>query len=273
MFKMIGMTWFEALYCRLEATLEEFDSATGTESGRREVELVLAAITELRSGMAPALEDRDSEIAFFYTIWPRFYGKLFYYQLADAFDSDRSVEAAETLPALIRREDRRAVRFFREHREFWRFYKQGSALIAPQFTRAYSHACFQDPLSQVLDPEGATVASHRAAWGLAFEQYRQYLAKVVSISTTLSSHQFEWKETKSAAVELLKAQAEKQSIYINGRPATAAQLRADFEARYRIDLKDFDKLLYASDTRKAGATTYLVELKGAFEGRQKRLQK
>ena len=68
--------------------------------------------------MAPALADRESEIAFFYSIWPRFYGQLFYYQLADAFESDRTVEAAESLPALVRREDRRAVRFFLEHREF-----------------------------------------------------------------------------------------------------------------------------------------------------------
>ena len=146
-------------------------------------------------------------------------------------------------------------------------------MIAPQFTRAYSRACLLDPLSQVLDPEGATVASYRAAWGLAFEHCRQYLAKVSDKGATFSSPHFEWKETKSAAVELLKALSEKGWIHINGRPATATQLKGYFERSYGIGLKDFDKLLYASDTCKAGATTYLTELKGQFEARMKRLKK
>jgi RteC protein len=271
--KMIGMTGFEALYLRLESTLEELDSAMGAEGREREVGLVLAAIGELRAGLPAVLADRESEIAFFYAIWPRFYGKLFYYSLVDRFELDRAINSAEALPVLVQREERRAICFFRKYREFWGHFKRGSSLIAEQFTRAYSRSCQLDPLSQVLDPEGATVASHRAAWGLAFEEYRLYLARVANEGTAVAGSQFEWKETKSAAVELLKAQAEKQSIYINGRPATAAQLKADFEARYRLDLKDFDKLLYAGDTRKKEATPYLNELVAAFEERRGRLRK
>jgi RteC protein len=270
---MIGMTGFEALYLQLESTLEELDSAMGAEGREKEVELVLAAIEEMRAGLLDILADRESEIAFFYGIWPKFYGKLFYYVLVDGFELDRRVESAGTLPALIRREERRAIRFFREHREFWRCYKRGSPLIGGQFTRAYSRSCLLDPLSHVLDPEGATIASHRAAWGLAFEEYRVYLARVVNEGSPVAGDRFEWKETKSAAVELVKALAEKQSIYINGRPATAAQLKADFEVRYGVGLKDFQQLLYAGDTRKKEATPYLNELVAAFEGRRKRLQK
>ena len=270
---MIGTVGFEALYDRLESTLGELDSAIGAGGSDRAVELVLAAIKELRAGLPGVLADRESEIAFFYQVWPRFYGKLFYYSLVDRFELDRAIHSAEALPTLLQREDRKAIRFFLENREFWGFYKRGSSLITAQFTRAYSRSCQFDPLSQVLDPEGATVASHRAAWGLAFEEYRRYLARIGSEGAGSSGVQLEWKETKSAAVELIKAQAEKQSIYINGRPATAAQLKADFEARYGVDLKDFEKLLYAGDTRKKEATPYLNELAAAFEGRRKRLRK
>jgi RteC protein len=245
----------------------------GAEGREREVGLVLAAIGEMRTDLLHVLSDRESEITFFYTVWPKFYGKLFYYSLVDRFELDRAINSAEALPALVQREERRAICFFRKHREFWGHFKRGSSLIADQFTRAYSRSCQLDPLSQVLDPEGATVASHRAAWGLAFEEYRVYLGKAGSEGTALAGSQLEWKETKSAAVELIKAQAEKQSIYINGRPATAAQLKADFEARYGVDLKDFEKLLYAGDTRKKEATPYLNELAAAFEGRRKRLRK
>jgi hypothetical protein len=270
---MIGMTGYEGLYVRLESTLEELDSATGAGGRDREICAVVTAIEELRVGLPAALADRESEITFFYKIWPWFYSKLFYYNLVDRFELDLAIHPAESLPGLMQREERRAVRFFHEHREFWGCFKRGSSLIAEQFTRVYSRSCQLDPLSQVLDPEGATVASHRAAWGLAFEEYRRYLAKVGSEGTTLAGSKLEWKETKSAAVELIKAQAEKQSIYINGRPATAAQLKADFEVRYGVDLKDFEKLLYAGDTRKKEATPYLSELAAAFEGRRKRLRK
>jgi hypothetical protein len=47
---------------------------------------------------------------------------------------------------------------------------------------------------------------------------------------------YEWKESNSAAVELIKSQVEAESIYINGKPATAAQLKADFEEKYNEDL-------------------------------------
>ena len=270
---MIGRTGFEALYLQLKAALEGINSAVGVEGREKEMALVLAAIGNMRTEMHLLFADQESEISFFYHVWPRFYGKLFYYVLVDGFELDRQIEAATTRVALLRREERRVIFFFREHREFWRLYKRGSPLISVQFTRAYSRSCLMDPLSQVLDPEGATVASHRAAWGLAFEDYWLYLARVAKESAAVASDRFEWKETKSAAVELLKALAEKQSILINGRPATAAQLKADFEGRYGIDLKDFDKLLYAGDTRKKEATPYLNELVAAFEGRRRRLRK
>jgi RteC protein len=270
---MIGIVSMEALYSGLESALEGLEPVMGAGGREREVALVLAAIEEMRAGMGAAIVDPESEIHFFYKVWPGFYGKLFYYLLVDGFELDRRIMSAATLSALIRREERIVLRFFHKHREFWRMYTRASPLINGQFTRAYSRSCVMEPLSHVLDRDGATVASHRAAQGLAFEEYWLYLARVSNEGCALAGDRFEWKETKSAAVELLKALAEKQSICINGRPATAMQLKADFELRYGISLKDFDKLLYAADARKKDATPYLNELIAAFEDRRERLQK
>lgn len=271
---MIGAEGFEELYEQLESGLADLGSAMSAGWSGRAIGVVQTSIDALKGiDLASILVDREAEIAFFYRVWPRFYSKFFLCSLVACFELDRSIHPGAALSALLRREERKCTAFFRENREFWGYYKLGSAHIAHEFTRAYSRACILDPLSLVLDGEGGTVASHRAAWGLAFEAYRGYLRHVACEGPTVSGDAFEWKETKSAAVELLKAQAEKQSIYVNGRPATAAQLRADFEARYGVDLKDFDKLLYAGDTRKKEATPYLNELAAAFEGRRGRLRK
>ena len=84
---------------------------------------------------------------------------------------------------------------------------------------------------------------------------------------------WEWKETRSAAVDLIKAMAEAGSIHINGVPATARQLRTSFERRFHLELKDFDNLLYASDTRKIDETLYFTKLVNALKGRKEQLGK
>jgi hypothetical protein len=74
-------------------------------------------------------------------------------------------------------------------------------------------------------------------------------------------------------VEWIKAEALNESVYVNGVPATTAQLVAKFEETYGLDLRDFNKLLYAADARKKDATPYLTKLMNAFKGRKEMLRK
>jgi hypothetical protein len=62
-------------------------------------------------------------------------------------------------------------------------------------------------------------------------------------------------------------------VYVDGVPATTAQLVAQFEETYGVDLRDFNKLLYAADARKKDATPYLTKLINAFKGRKVMLRK
>jgi hypothetical protein len=267
-------TVYFRLYTEMESALEEAELVRRPDEGyARLMTIVGQSIRQLKTLTELPFPDETKESAFFREVWPRFYSKLFYYQLVNGFELDRLGVAAETLLDLIRREERKIQLFFRKNREFWWDYRSGSAAITGQFTRRYSVSCLFDPLSQVLDSEWATIASYRVASGLAYELFLDYLQRATNSTEMAITRRYEWREGKTAAVEWIKAQAEAGSIYIDGKPATAVQLRADFEARFGEDLKDFDKLLYATDTRKKDATPYLTKLVNAFVGRKERLGK
>ena len=217
--------------------------------------------------------DRSVEIVFYQEVWPKFYGKLFYYYLLQHFLERREELPTGATGALVAAEEKRVRRFFRRHRKFWRDYRFEIRTLRELFTREYAGSCFFEPLGLLLVAAGTTPASYRAAWGLAYEQYRDWLRKFGESGVAVHPKSYEWKETKSAAAEWIKAQVEAGSIYINGKPATAAQLRADFEGRYGTDLKDYDNLLYQMDTLKIEETPYLTKLKHAFLGWKKRLGK
>ena len=136
--------------------------------------IVRKSIGELRAGMEP-FADGDAEMVFFRGVWPVFYGKLFYYLLLHEFEQDRLGIPAAALSELIGRGELEVRQFFRRNRDFWQYYKTGSSLIAEQFTRGYSDRCMFDSMCQVLDREWATVASYRAARGLAYEGYQHFL--------------------------------------------------------------------------------------------------
>lgn len=266
---------YDDLFAAMEEQLA--DAGAGQAAGMDGVGIAIARekIGELKDMAAGCFADREAEIHFFREVWPKFYARLFFLLLVHQFELDRMGLPAGAVPALFRREEKNVARFFRQNQDFWQYYRSGSPLIAGQFVRVYSQSCVFDPLSQVLDPQWATLASYRVAWGLAYEKYLAFLEQEKDGGSVASPGglRYEWKESKSAAVELIKSQAEAGSIYINGKPATSAQLKADFERKYGEDLRDFDKLLYATDARKSEPTAYLTKLINAFMGRRERLRK
>lgn len=266
---------YDDLYTRMEEDLAEATDGQVIGTDGLAIAITREKIRELKEMAGGSFADREAEIHFFREVWPRFYARLFLLLLVHRFELDRLGLPVGAISALMRREEKKVVRFFRQYRDFWQYYRSGSPLIEGQFVRVYSQNCVYDPLSQVLDPEWATLASYRVAWGLAYEEYLSFLRdeKDGGASVAADGVRYEWKESKSAAVELIKSQAEAGSIYINGKPATSMQLKADFERKYKEDLRDFDKLLYATDTRKIDPTAYLTKLINAFMGRRERLGK
>jgi hypothetical protein len=269
---------FEGLYAKLENALSEiWKDDSGLMAYTRSIEVIRNYIGEMQAARQKHVTNRDTEIEFFRRVWPKFYGRLFLNIRQHAFETARlSLPADLHLPYLAR-EERKVGAFFRKHREFSLYYRSGSSVLDEQFTRHYSQSRVFDPLSLVLDPEGGTVASYLAAWCLAYGEYLVWLGKekerILHPGQAKSTNTWEWKESKTAAVELIQAQAEKGSFYINGKKATATQLKMKFEEDHNIDLKDYDLLLYAADSRKMEDTPYLTKLIEAFKGRKNRLGK
>jgi hypothetical protein len=263
------------LWEKMEAELEEVRQKEGEECYSAMMRVVKRVIREMRVEKGLSFTEEREEVVFFREVWPRFYGRLFYYFLLTRFERDRVGLSSENAERLIRQEEREITLFFIRHREWWYQYRYEPDIIASQFTTGYSELSTLDPWMELFDLDWVTAGSYRAAWGIAYEGYQVYLQeKREQLAAAGSvSIRWEWKESKTAAVELLKAQVEVGSIYIDGKPATFVQLRSDFEARYVVKLDTADKLLYATDTRKIEDTPYLGKLVRGFMGRKKRLGK
>ena len=225
--------------------------------------------------LAPkVLKSREGEILYFREIWPRMFGHLFYYQKVYGLLSQRTHVPAGELASVCVKEEAEVARFFDMNREFWQNYTARLAIMDGQFTREYSMACIFDPLCMVICPAGATLASYKAAWGLAYEEYKVVLTnRIADPVTPPPRHKHRWLESRTAALELLKAQEEAGSIEVDGARATMGQLVEDFEDRYDFPLKDYNKLLYAATGRKIVTAPYLSKLMASFNGRKARLRK
>jgi hypothetical protein len=265
----------EALLDRMEKELSKFaENRKGKKGYGEEIGVIRAAIGELNGAIDKIVEKPEAEVVFFRDHWPQFYSQLFHYQLLQTFEFERRGLPKELVAVLISREEGLVADYFRQHREFWLSYLAGSGSLDHTFKRAYSRNNWADQLSLIIDPDRATISSFKVAACLAYERYLLFLEAAKGEQQSRGGRgKFEWKETKTAAVQLIKAQAEAKSIYIDGVPATATQLQADWEEKFGEELKDFDNLLYASSAAKKYVASYLTKLIRALKGRRQRLQK
>jgi hypothetical protein len=67
------------------------------------------------------------------------------------------------------------IKSIRANQNFWQYYRAGSRGLDQQFTRACSRNRILEPLTMIIDQEGATMASYRAAWCLATYNYGEWL--------------------------------------------------------------------------------------------------
>ncbi len=233
------------------------------------IKLVREYISQVKAATGQPFLDEVEEITFFRDVWPKFYSRLFYYQLVNNFKSDCEGKSAETKGRLTQEAEQVIADYFEEHKEFWSYYRDGSDLIDTQFTRNYSKSCHLDPLSELLDKQWATIAGYRAAWALAYSEFQCYLGHEKESLAEAARRHWEWQESLTAAGELIVALVRKRSIYINGKPATIAQLKAEWEERYGIDLSNLHKLIYSAEIRKKDEAPFLTGLRVSFiEGKE-----
>lgn len=167
---------FDTLYSDLQRALLVGDQQNGGPDRYFDgIGMIRERIGKLRTLGVKFMKDEAKEIEFFRDIWPAFYSKLFLYIRLYGMELRRGVMPADGWPALIGEEEGRAVAYFRHNSEFWRYYRARAGVIDAQFTRAYSQGRILEPLAIVMDPDGATLASYRAACCLATNDYCEWL--------------------------------------------------------------------------------------------------
>ena len=168
---------FDTMYAGLNKDLLQLDQGLRpVDRYARAVTVIGERIGKVRALARKALGSRVGEVDYFRAVWPAFYGALFLYAELYKFEQVSFSLAAGSRKRLVQREIGRVGAFFQRNREFWMYYRSGSTVLDEQFTRAYSQARVLEPLALVIDPDGATVASYRAAWCRAMEGYGVWLA-------------------------------------------------------------------------------------------------
>jgi hypothetical protein len=221
---------FDNLYVDLENALKLADrNHRGPERYLRGLELIRERIGKLRVQGAKFIREGEREIEFFRHVWPAFYSRLLLYIRLHEMELGRLTMPADDWPALIGKEEAKVVEFFRANRDFWRYYYTGARGIDEQFTRAYSRGRIFEPLSLVMDQEGATVASYRAAWCIAMSDYgtwlREQRASLTVGGGTAADLGYSFGSTDADLAELLFGLQAAGAIRYQGQPADISRLQ------------------------------------------------
>jgi RteC protein len=222
---------FDGLYASLEKSLNDLDRRlTGADRYSQGIGLIRATIGELPAVSRKFITGRETEVIYHREVWPWFYGKWLLYIWQYRFELDRLAVESAAIPELIRREERKAAAFFRSHREFWMYYKSGSQVLDDHFTKTYTQSRVLDPLVLALDQGSATIGSYRAAWGLAMEAYRNWLAeerlRTLLIVFPVENKDYTWGTSDADFVEWLYGVQAAGAVLYKGKPADISHLVA-----------------------------------------------
>ena len=217
---------FDGLYEALERALAEVDRDVDDPNRYLKcIELVRGAFFEMRASGMEFLKDNQREVGYFRSVWPWFYGKLLFYIRLQRFEQGRGALPERALKNMIAREEQRVARFFRINGEFWLYYQCDAPILNEQFTRAYSRGRLFEPLALVIDPDGATLGSYRAAWCVAMAFYKGWLGNErARIASAGELSDYSWDTTDADYVEWLYGLHAVAAIKYKGQPADISRL-------------------------------------------------
>lgn len=220
---------FDLLFNNLQKSLNDLERrSSGPDRYSAGIYIITGQLRELRVMSKKHMAGRAAEVEYFRYVWPAFFGLLLLYIRQYRFELARVSRPVRALSRMIRQEERTVTDFFRIHREFWMYCRAGSAELDDEFTRKYSQARVFDPLALVIDQEGATLASYRAAWCWAMERYMSWLMeKRDELMTPVGigpGTDYTWDPTDADYVEWLNGLFAVKAIRYKGEPADLSRL-------------------------------------------------
>src|SRR6185437_5093505 len=157
---------FDSLYAELEKALKQNARIRrGPERYLHGIAQIRERIGKVRAHGMKVMRNEAAEIGYFRDVWPAFHAKYLLNIWLYDLELQRGAAPADDWPAILREQENRIVTFFQNNGKFWRYYQAGG--LDEQFTRAYTRERIFEPLAMVMDREGATLASYRAAWCMA----------------------------------------------------------------------------------------------------------
>ncbi len=273
----------QKLQAKMELGLEEINQVPDPiQRYDLSIKLLSSTIEELKAFIATySFQDKDEEINYFRNVAPVFYSKDFYFIKVYEIEILKRTTSRENLRLIYDQELKEIDHFFARNNEFCRYYYTAAAFLDDRiFSRHSGKNWPLDGLSPVLDTN-FSIASYKISWIIANEKFRCYLEKEMnrlnrpgsSMDQDFSSDVWTWEGSKSDATELVVCLQLSEGIYVNGLPASAAQLTKKFEDLLAADLKDFKNLDYANRSRKKDLTPFMNGMIRKYIDRATRLNK
>jgi hypothetical protein len=220
---------FDSLYTDLEKVLKRVEKERGPEKYQHGMEVIREKIERMRALGRKFLRSSPKEITYFRDVWPVFHARLFLYIRLYDLELRREAVPVDSWAAVLGEEERQVGTFFRQNGVFWRYYRSGAPALNEQFTRVYSRGRILDPLAVVIDQEGATLASYRAACCLSMNALGEWLQeqreKLSGEMTLGERREYSWGASDADLAEWLFGIQAVGGIRYKGQPADVSRLQ------------------------------------------------
>lgn len=219
---------FDSLYAELEKVLKQGAKIRqGPERYLHGIGQIRERIGRVRAQGLKVMRNEAAEIGYFRDVWPAFHAKYLLYIWLYDLELHRGAAPADDWAAIVRQQENRVLAFFQSNGKFWRYYQAGG--LDEQFTRGYTRERMLEPLAMVIDLEGATLASYRAAWCLAMHAYSEWLREeraLLSVGTASAMDLgYSWGASDADLAELLFGIQAVGAVKYQGQPADISRLQ------------------------------------------------
>jgi hypothetical protein len=213
-----------------------------------------------------SFRDSKEEIRFFKEIKPQFLAKLIYFQRICYIETHSPRAVPSLRRELLEREQRRIRAFFRQHMEFFHYFKCGAVYRDEEFfTRKTPRKFLAEELC-IMDPEFSTLYSLRLARILAYGPLSVYLDNALQrvgqrtgAFLTRSVPGLTWTAPKAYLIELLYA-LYSTGVFNHGR-ADLKKIAQFLEAAFQVQLGNYYRVFQDIRIRKKSRTSFLDQMR------------
>lgn len=263
--QMVIKDFFEQLYGDLELQLSHLHpliEEAPLKNCRLALDLLMEGYEKLRSTYIRQKIRKKDEIDFFKNCKPRLTSWIIYFNELYKMESNKPIGSEKNLRHYYGRELKKSVRFFEEHAEFYRYYRQGHHYLDEQFFLRNRQAgkLAVDSFYFQIDKLFATSHDYWVAQIMAHEQLQSYLEGRLSKKRKPENHDkvLKWTGSKVALIELVYA-LHTEGVFNHGA-SDLREIVQVFSKVFDVEIGQFHRTYHELCNRKAARTKFLLSL-------------